>query len=122
MRASTRGRTSRCPLWCAAWRLYARSGGTGSSQGHGISAKTGSTRASTDVWRQRGAFPGAGGMLEALGCRLGTSFVMELLASGTVGMLEDPWPLVDSMLRGQSTTPAPYALRGRGGRQDLCGL
>jgi hypothetical protein len=60
------------------------------------------------VWRQRGAFPGAGGMLEALGCRLGTSFIMELLASGKVGMLEDPWPLVDSMLRGQSEAPSLY--------------
>ena len=61
------------------------------------------------VWQQRGAFPGAGGMLEALGCRLGTSLVMELLASGGVGMLEDPWPLLDAMLRGQTQPPAPYA-------------
>lgn len=61
------------------------------------------------VWRQRGAFPGAGGMLEALGCRLGTSLVMELLASGAVGMLEDPWPVLDAMLRGQARPPEPYA-------------
>ena len=61
------------------------------------------------TWEQRGAFPGTGGMLEALGCRLGTSLVMELLASGAVGMLEDPWPLLDSMLRGQTTAPRPYA-------------
>jgi hypothetical protein len=33
---------------------------------------------------------------------------MELLTSGKVGMLEDPWPLVDSMLRGQSEVPAQY--------------
>jgi hypothetical protein len=61
------------------------------------------------VWQQRGAFPGTGGMLEALGCRLGTSLVMELLASGAIGMLEDPWPLLDSMLRGQSSPPPSYA-------------
>jgi hypothetical protein len=61
------------------------------------------------IWQQRGAFPGAGGMLEALGCRLGTSLVMELLASGAIKMLEDPWPLLDSMLRGRSAAPAPYA-------------
>ena len=73
------------------------------------------------VWRQRGAFPGAGGMLEALGCRLGTSLVMELLASGKVGMLETPWPLLDSMLRGQSEPPRPYQLGDRGSWQDLCG-
>lgn len=61
------------------------------------------------VWRQRGAFPGAGGMLEALGCRLGTSLVMELLASNRVGMLEDPWPVLDRILRGQAPPPAHYA-------------
>ena len=61
------------------------------------------------VWRQRGAFPGTGGMLEALGCRLGTSLVMELLATRAVGMVEDPWPLLDSMFRGRTTPPAPYA-------------
>ena len=61
------------------------------------------------VWRQRGAFPGAGGMLEALGCRLGTSLVMELLASGRIGMLEDPWPALDDLLRGRTAPPAPYA-------------
>jgi hypothetical protein len=61
------------------------------------------------VWQQRGAFPGAGGMLEALGLRLGTSLVMELLASGAIGMLENPWPLLDSMLRGRTSPPAPYA-------------
>lgn len=61
------------------------------------------------VWQQRGAFPGAGGMLEALGCRLGTSLVMELLASGKVGLLEDPWPVLDSMLRGQTKPPTPYS-------------
>lgn len=61
------------------------------------------------VWQQRGAFPGAGGMLEALGCRLGTSMVMELLASGQVGMLEDPWPLLDTILRGNAQPPSHYA-------------
>ncbi len=61
------------------------------------------------AWRQRGAFPGAGAMLEALGCRLGTSLMMELLASGRVGMVEDPWPVLDQMLRGQSVPPAHHA-------------
>jgi len=61
------------------------------------------------TWQQRGAFPGTGGMLEALGCRLGTSLVMELLASGAVGPLADPWPLLDSMLRGQVPVPHAYA-------------
>ena len=60
------------------------------------------------TWHQRGAFPGTGGMLEALGCRLGTSLVRELLASGKVGPLEDPWPLLDSMLRGTVEIPPHY--------------
>ena len=48
-------------------------------------------------------------MLEALGCRLGTSLVMELLATHAVGMVEDPWPLLDSMFRGRTAPPAAYA-------------
>jgi hypothetical protein len=60
------------------------------------------------VWRQRGAFPGAGGMLEALGCRLGTSLVMDLLAAGRIGALDDPWPILDAMLRGRTDPPTPY--------------
>lgn len=60
------------------------------------------------VWKQRGAFPAAGGMLEALGCRLGTSLVMELLASGRLGKLEDPWPLLDAILRGRDEAPVHY--------------
>lgn len=60
------------------------------------------------VWHQRGAFPGTGGMLEALGFRLGTSLVMELLSSGEIGMLEDPWPTLDRILRGEIAPPAAY--------------
>jgi ATP-dependent exoDNAse (exonuclease V) alpha subunit len=61
-----------------------------------------------EVWQQRGAFPGAGGMLEALGCRLGTSLVMELLSSGRLGMLEDPWPLLDAIILSREEAPTPY--------------
>lgn len=60
------------------------------------------------VWKQRGAFPGAGAMLEAIGCRLGTTLVMELLASKRVGDLDDPWPLLDRILRGQEQAPPHY--------------
>jgi hypothetical protein len=60
------------------------------------------------VWRQRGAFPGAGAMLEALGCRLGTSLMMDLLGSGQIGEAEDPWPTLDAILRGSVEAPAPY--------------
>ena len=57
------------------------------------------------VWQQRGAFPGAGAALEALGMRLGTSMVLELLANGTVALGEDPWPVLDVILRGTKAPP-----------------
>lgn len=57
------------------------------------------------VWQQRGAFPGAGAALEALGMRLGTSMMFELLAKETVKSTEDPWPVVDAILRGQKEPP-----------------
>jgi hypothetical protein len=37
----------------------------------------------TVAWQDRGAFPGVGPMLEALGMRLGTALVLELRANGT---------------------------------------
>jgi ATP-dependent exoDNAse (exonuclease V) alpha subunit len=57
------------------------------------------------VWRNRGAFPGAGAALEAIGMRLGTSMVLELLSAGTLKSNEDPWPLLDAILRGRRAPP-----------------
>lgn len=57
------------------------------------------------VWADRGAFPGAGAALEALGMRLGTSLVFELLASGRIKTMDDPWPILDGILRGRETPP-----------------
>jgi ATP-dependent exoDNAse (exonuclease V) alpha subunit len=59
------------------------------------------------VWADRGAFPGAGSVLEALGMRLGTALVLELLSSGAVKSSEDPWPLLDAILRGNQKPPQP---------------
>jgi len=59
------------------------------------------------AWKDRGAFPGAGSALEALGMRLGTSLVLELLSSKVVGENEDPWPLLDRILRGRKQPPQP---------------
>jgi len=62
------------------------------------------------AWIDRGAFPGMGSALEALGMRLGTSLTLELLASGAVAAGADPWPLVDALLRGTAKPPeAAYA-------------
>jgi len=57
------------------------------------------------VWKDRGAFPGAGSLLEALGMRLGTSLVLELLSSKTIGPTDDPWPTLDKIIRGKQKPP-----------------
>ncbi|HEY5870036.1 MAG TPA: ATP-dependent RecD-like DNA helicase [Candidatus Tectomicrobia bacterium] len=57
------------------------------------------------VWVDRGAFPGAGSALEAIGMRLGTSLVLELMASGQVKPLDDPWVVLDAILRGRAKPP-----------------
>jgi len=59
------------------------------------------------AWQDRGAFPGVGSTLEALGMRLGTALSLELLSSGAVKSDDDPWPLVDAILRGQQRPPQP---------------
>lgn len=57
------------------------------------------------TWADRGAFPGLGAVLEAIGMRLGTALALELIASGEVASDADPWPLVDAMLRGETDPP-----------------
>jgi ATP-dependent exoDNAse (exonuclease V) alpha subunit len=57
------------------------------------------------AWQDRGPFPGAGAALEALGMRLGSSLVMELAARGKIASGEDPWPVIDAILRGKEEAP-----------------
>jgi hypothetical protein len=57
------------------------------------------------VWSDRGAFPGAGSVLEALGMRLGTALVLELMSRGDISSTDDPWPVLDSILRGDRRPP-----------------
>jgi ATP-dependent exoDNAse (exonuclease V) alpha subunit len=62
------------------------------------------------TWVDRGAFPGLGAALEALGMRLGVALALELVAGGHVTTNSDPWPFVDAMLRGEVDPPqAAYA-------------
>ncbi len=58
-----------------------------------------------DAWQDRGPYPGAGSALEALGMRLGTALVLELQASGKIAAGDDPWPVLDGVLRGKSKPP-----------------
>jgi ATP-dependent exoDNAse (exonuclease V) alpha subunit len=57
------------------------------------------------TWQDRGAFPGLGAVLEALDMRLGTALALEITATGMIGRDEDPWPLVDAILRGDVAPP-----------------
>ena len=57
------------------------------------------------AWTDRGAFPGLGSALEALGMRLGTALSLELLATGAIASDNDPWPIIDALLRGKRKPP-----------------
>lgn len=57
------------------------------------------------AWVHRGAFPGAGAALEAIGMRLGTSLLLELFQRSKLAPNEDPWTLLDAMLRGETPPP-----------------
>jgi hypothetical protein len=59
------------------------------------------------TWIDRGAFPGLGAALDALGMRLGTSLSLDLVASGAIAADRDPWPVVDALLRGERDAPSP---------------
>jgi hypothetical protein len=58
------------------------------------------------AWKDRGAYPGAGATLEALGMRLGTSLMLELLTTSRINSGDDPWPVIDAILRGKTDPPS----------------
>ncbi|MCU1284051.1 MAG: hypothetical protein JWO13_401 [Acidobacteriales bacterium] len=62
-----------------------------------------------ETWQDRGAFPGVGSALEALGMRLGTSLVLELMSAGVVKPTDDPWPALDGLLRGGKPPQTAYS-------------
>jgi hypothetical protein len=49
------------------------------------------------TWVDRGAFPGAGAVMEALG----TALVQGLVSTKVVKQTDDPWPVLDLILRGK---------------------
>jgi ATP-dependent exoDNAse (exonuclease V) alpha subunit len=56
------------------------------------------------AWEDRGAFPGLGAALEAIGVRLGTALSLEL---GTISeFAADPWGFADALLRGKAEPPS----------------
>jgi ATP-dependent exoDNAse (exonuclease V) alpha subunit len=56
-------------------------------------------------WRDRGAYPGLGAILEAFGVRLGTALVLELAAGAAWTEAEGPWPTIEAILRGDRPPP-----------------
>lgn len=60
------------------------------------------------AWRDRGGFPGAGSALEALGLRLGTSLCLDLAATNVIRPEDDPWPVLDAIMRGKKAPPTEY--------------
>ena len=83
--------------------------GSAPTESHGAvgTARGLAQRADRGVWRDRGAFPGLGSALEALGMRLGTALTYDLVATGRLGQDDDPWQLVDAVLRGTAPAPRP---------------
>jgi ATP-dependent exoDNAse (exonuclease V) alpha subunit len=59
------------------------------------------------AWKDRGAFPGIGPALEALGMRLGTSLSLDLISSGLISTEDNPWPVVDKIVKGIQEPPNP---------------
>lgn len=57
------------------------------------------------TWKERGAFPGLGAALEAIGLRLGTALALDLFATDQVRLGDDPWPVMDAILRAQHPAP-----------------
>lgn len=58
------------------------------------------------AWQDRGAFPGVGSALEALGMRLGTCLCLDLRAHEAYSANDDPWPVLDGVLRGKKKAPS----------------
>jgi hypothetical protein len=58
-----------------------------------------------EAWTDRGAFPGAGPVLEAVGLRLATTLMLELSRTGRLKPDQDPWPLLDALLLGRERPP-----------------
>src|SRR5262249_30868807 len=52
------------------------------------------------AWKDRGAFPGLGSVLEALKLRLGTALTLDLVQEGILSADDDPWQVIDALFAG----------------------
>ena len=59
----------------------------------------------TLAWKDRGAFPGTGVALEAMGMRLGTALILDLRGNSIIKPETDPWPVVDEIFCNKRKCP-----------------
>lgn len=59
------------------------------------------------AWKERGAFPGVGPALEALGLPIGTTLCHDLLSSGIVSASDNPWIAFTQLCEGKISPPHP---------------
>ena len=104
-RASSPARTSHCRPASGAGASSDWFVPTASHWDRGPSGRTGSTPRSPASGATAGAFPGLGAALEALGLRLGTAMTYDLVTAGKLRPDDEPWPLVDAILRGSAPPP-----------------
>ncbi len=57
-------------------------------------------------WEDRGAYPGIGRALEALGLRLGTSLIYDIKSDGVSGPAQNPWTAVEGLFAGKIKLPS----------------
>ena len=102
---STLRPTSPSPRWSAASTRVRRIRSHGIAEGPWELREEWLNEQIARTWVDRGAFPGLGAALEALGMRLGMALALELVAGGQVAANADPWPFVDALLRGEADPP-----------------
>ena len=61
------------------------------------------------LWTERGPFPGLGSALEALGLRMATALIHELVTAGDLAVDRNPWDVIDELLRERSPAPKSWA-------------
>lgn len=57
------------------------------------------------AWKERGAFPGVGPALEALGLQMGTTLCHDLIASEAISSKDNPWDTINQLCHGKIQPP-----------------
>lgn len=61
----------------------------------------------SQAWKERGAFPGVGPALEALGLQMGTTLCHDLITSETITSKDNPWDTITQLCQGKIQPPHP---------------